>query len=147
MKHKFFSFSFLISSYLLIIAACCNESDSNSGLIISKLDIDYINYTLLDIPDTSCIRSDSSYKILVVDISEQSNLPYINFDKYSILTNLKLENGRIFCDRIVTVDSLNKTVTYTVKTKSCKCMDKCDNSDYNMVLVPKIGNDYKVIFK
>ena len=131
----------------LIIESCCDENDSYSGVIISVIDLDFINYTNLNLPHTGCIQTDSSYKSLVTEPSLWDEMPLVDFTKQSVLINYKHVNNRIFCDRNVIIDSIKKNVTYTVFAESCNCMDKCKNYDYNIVIVPKIGSDFKILYK
>ena len=142
----------LICTCMLI--SCCNEHDDNNGIIISDLNVgdNWQGYDCLNLPDTVCIRDDSSYrKIFKIDTTKSTCkglvLPTIDFNKNSILIYQKNEDGRIFFHRNVQVDSVNKLITYSISTTRCFCPDKCENADQNIVVVPKIGIDYKVKFK
>jgi len=140
---------------LLLNNSCCNEKNENSGIIISDYKIeeaDYFYPSYLITPDTACIRDDISYRTkIVIDTSYNSyknlTLPVIDFSKVSLLVNRKFPNGRIFFQRSVYVDSVSKTVTFQITTTSCYCPDKCESLDLNIVIVPKISSDYKIIYK
>jgi hypothetical protein len=140
-------FLLIFTFFSIFIVSCCNENDTTSGVIISNIDLEDINYSNLDIPDTGCIQTDSSYKALVTEPSLRDNMPYVDFSQQSVLINYKAVNGRIYCDRNVISDSTKKIVTYSVFTKSCRCMDKCKTYDYNIVIVPKIPMGYKLVYK
>jgi hypothetical protein len=142
----------LISINLLI--SCCNEHDDSSGIIVSDLQIgDYWQGSdCLNLPDTVCIREDSAYqRIFKIDSTISTCkgivLPSIDFNKNSILIYQKNGGGRIFFHRNVQVDSAKKVVIYSISTTRCFCADKCENADQNIVVVPKIGRDYKIEYK
>jgi hypothetical protein len=143
----------LLLIYVSVLISCCNEHDDNTGIIIS--DLRFGDYPLgdnsLKLPDTICIRDDSTYQRIFKIDSTKSNgelgLPSIDFSKNSILIYQKNESGRIYFHRSVQADSVNKVITYSISTTRCFCPDKCDNSDQNIVVVPKIGKDYKIIYK
>jgi hypothetical protein len=145
----------LYSFVLLFFYSCCNEHDDNNGIIVSdyKIEGDYEDtYYCLKTPDTACVRDNLTYKTLFVVDTISNNckrliLPSIDFSQYSLLVNRKWTNGNIYYHRNVTVDSLNKTVTFQISTSSCFCPDKCSRFDLNIVIVPKISSDYKIIYE
>jgi hypothetical protein len=152
MKFSFIFISTLISINLLI--SCCNEHDDSSGIIVSELKIgDYWqSYDCLKLPDTLCIKDDSTYqKIFKIDPTNSTCngliLPSIDFNKNSILVYQKNEGGRTFYHRNVQVDSTNKIITYSISTTQCFCPDKCESFNQNIVVVPKIDKDYIIKFK
>lgn len=135
--------------------ACCNEENENYGIIDSELSIDgfYImTYDCMNLPDTACIRDSSAY-LQVFKISPNGdgcgsiNLPPVDFSKHSILINHYEDWGKLFFQRTVTVDSINKVVTYKITKSSCKTIVETQTDSYNIVLTNKIGEDYKVVFK
>ena len=144
-----------------IIISCCNEHDEDSGIIKSDYAIggtynfDGNSYNVdndcLLTPDTACIRNDSIYKSLFkIDSSSYCKaaiLPTIDFNKYSILVNRKSTSGRVYFHRNVIVDSINKTIIYQISTTYCHCIDICFSKASNIVLVPAISMDYKIIYK
>ena len=145
-----------LCSFILLIPAfysCCHEHGDDEGIILSlyKISDGPSHANCLKTPDTACIRTDSELTALFVlnttsDGCSGLSLPTIDFNKYSLLVNRKKTGGRIFFHRNVKVDSANKTVTYQITTTKCFCPDKCANDALNIVVVPKIGNDYKIIY-
>ena len=71
----------------------------------------------------------------------------VDFSKYSILINHKSSGGRHFYHRSVTLDARNKTYTYLITTGTCTEFTHNTTESYNMVKVPAIGKDYKVVYK
>jgi hypothetical protein len=145
---------FLLLISVSILISCCNEHNDSEGIIVSDLKVgDYSqSYDCLNLPDTICIRDDSTYQEIFKIDSKKSSckgliLPSIDFNKNSILIYQYHEGGRIFFHRNVQVDSINKVITYYISTTRCFCPDKCENTDQNIVIVPKIGKDYKVKYK
>lgn len=147
----------IISALIIItiITSCCNESDENSGIIWSDLYIEQFgitNYYCLDLPDTACVRSKDQYNELfkIVGQSKVCNeivIPEVDFSKFSILINHRTNKGKKFYHKNVTVDSNNKVVTYLISIESCPIVVDSETESYNIVLVPKIGEDYKVEYK
>jgi hypothetical protein len=144
----------LLTGVLQLNTSCCHEQDDNSGAILTdyKIGADYFYPHCLTTPDTACIRDDSSYReSFIIDTTcynaKNLTLPTIDFSKYSLLVNRKFWSGRVYFQRNVTVDSINKIVTYQITTTSCFCPDKCESFALNIVIVPRISNDYKVIYK
>jgi hypothetical protein len=134
------------------LISCCHESDDNSGIIRRNYTIGGINdINCLLTPDTACIRTDSEYRALfTIDSSSYCGtaiLPEIDFSKYSLLVNRKNTLGRVYFHRLVTVDSTNRTITYEITETYCKCIDVCSSNESNIVLVPAISNDYRIIYK
>ena len=135
--------------------SCCNESNENSGVIQSDLNIDgfyIVTYKCLDLPDTVCIRDSAKYEEIFKVKGTDSDcgkikLPNVDFAKYSILVNHKDNSGKIFYHWSVTVDSTNKIVTYLISTVSCPIFVDYETESYNIILVPKIGNDFKIRYK
>lgn len=146
-----------ISFFVLLIflnGSCCHEIDENSGIILSdyKIDCDFFYPYFLSTPDTACIRDDMTYRnTFVIDTSfngcKNLSLPSIDFSKVSLLVNRKQFGGRTYFHRNVTVDSTSKRVIFQITTSTCFCPDKCENLDLNIVIVPKISIDYKIIYK
>ena len=145
----------LLISVLFVAYSCQNKCDKadevNSGEIIKKIDI---TWNCSDTP-TVCIRNlqefnDYTQSNNCVPDSE-SDLPKVDFNKYSILIYHIVEGGCCIFNRDVTVDTTNKIVTYTIEHIHCGCgfiiaMDIW-TIDNNMVLVPKIPTDYTIDFK
>ena len=139
----------------LFMNSCCNESDENSGIIQVNLQIEGFSktsYHCLDLPDTACIRDDiqfvEMFKITGTDPDcDKIKLPEVNFSSYSILINHKDNGEKLFYHRTVTVDSTNRIVTYLISTVSCPGFVETETESYNLVLVPKIGNDYIIEYK
>lgn len=128
----------------------CNKSDEvNEGLIISTFDIDWN----CDNTHTACIFNLKEFE----DYAQSNNcgketnpvLPNVDFSKHSILIYNIIESGCVIFNRNVTIDSTKKTVTYSIYHTKCRCgyvvMDIW-TVENNMVLVPKIPEDYEVIF-
>jgi hypothetical protein len=139
---------------IFIVLSCCHEQNDSSGVIVSDYKIGdyYEGIECLETPDTACIRDESTYKAMFILDTTSNNckgltLLNVDFTKYSILINHKQNGGRIFFHRNVTVDSVNKLVTFQITTTSCFCPDKCVNTDLNIVLVPKIDKTFKIIYK
>ena len=146
---------FIISFIGLVMYSCCNESDENSGIIHSDLSIDgfyIVTYDCLNLPDTACIRDENQYNEIFRIIGTDSDcgkiiMPEIDFAKYSILINHKSGGGKHFYHRTVNVDSTAKIVTYLITSESCPVFTDYETDSYNLVLVPKIGTDYKIDYK
>jgi hypothetical protein len=135
---------------------CCNKEDTNSGAIVSNLDIgnldDFTQMDCYSYLDTLCILNDSTYQAAFTLNSPSSKCkavlkPNVDFEKYSILIYRKLEGGNLVFHRHVAIDTINKLVTYRISTDNCFCADKCETESFNIVLIPKIGKDYKVEYK
>jgi hypothetical protein len=146
----------ILVSLILLTNSCCNKSNENSGSIIADLNIDnFPYYQQLDcynIPDTCCIRDDSTYKSIFSIIAPSSNcdqltLPNIDFEKTSILIYKIFEHSIAYFHKNVEIDTMNKTATYSISISHCICPDQCRTYSYNIVVVPKIPIDYKIIFK
>jgi hypothetical protein len=140
---------------VLLLNSCCNESNENSGIIQANLEIEGFyntSYHCLNLPDTACIRNDSLFveifKITGTDADcGEITLPEVDFSNFSILINHKKNSEKLFYHRTVTVDSTNRIVTYLVSTVSCPSYADTETESYNLVLVPKIGNDFIVEYK
>ena len=144
----------LVTISICILISCCNEHDDNSGIIIINFNIgdDSQKYDCLNLPDTICICDDSTYRAVFKITSTNSKcndivIPNVDFTIHSVLIYQKSLGGRIYYHRNVQVDSLNKIVIYSISTTKCFCADVCENNDQNIVLVPKIGKDYKIKYK
>jgi hypothetical protein len=154
-KTKIFEFTILVL-FIGFLSSCCNEKDENSGSIISNFSIDNFNeynyFHCFDLYDTICIRNDSVYK-KIFSLKDQKTectsiiLPKIDFSKNSILIYYVNSGGRTYFHRHVEIDTLNKLVTYTIATVGCFCPDKCISSSYNIVIVPRIKDNFKVEYK
>jgi hypothetical protein len=150
------NFVFLILGVVLFFSSCrCNERDESAGKILADLKIENYYYEggtdCMHIVDTFCIRTDSAYHAFFQrDTAEYScqNLifPYVDFNSASVL-GYRISGGNVRFHRSVLVDSTNKVVTYFIETVKCPCADKCIRGDMNMVLVPKIADDYTVKFR
>ena len=137
-----------------IIISCCSEHDEDSGIIKGdyRISDDFTNIECLKTPDTACIRNELKYRdLFVIDTSahvcKNMVLPTIDFNKYSLLVNRKNTRGNLYFHRNVIVDSINKIITYQISTTSCFCADVCESNNLNIVLVPSISSDYKIIYK
>ncbi len=124
----------------------CNPNDEiNSGIIISKLDIALQNHN----KDSACIRDQLTYETYFSKVNSK-DLPKIDFIRNSILFYQTKTSGCAIFNRNVTVDSISKTVYYTIDRIHCKCfviaMDVWSFSD-NIVLVPRIDDNYKIQYK
>lgn len=146
----------ILTCFILLLTSnsCCNENDENSGIILSdyKIGTDYFYPYYLITPDTACIRDDLTYRTkFVIDTTcnncKNVTLPEIDFSKVSLLVNRKTIHGRTYFHRDVTVDSISKIITFQITTTGCYCPDKCESLDLNIVIVPKISDDYKIIYK
>jgi hypothetical protein len=146
----------MICFLMCLLNGCCNENEDSSGSISADLDIsnytDWDDYGCFHFPDTMCIRDDSTYQqqfkiISSDDDCKQLSLPVIDFSKYSLLVYRKSEGGRIFYHRNVSIDTVNKIVRYSISNSKCFCPDKCQSGSLNMVLIPKVGNEYAVEYK
>lgn len=129
----------------------CDKSDEvNSGEIITKFDINWnCNNT-----HNACIRNLQEFE----DYAQSNNcgtestaeLPYVDFSENSILIYNIVENGCCIFNRTVTLDTTAKIVIYSIDHIKCGCggiiaMDIW-TVDNNMVLVPKIPDDYTIDF-
>ena len=108
----------------------------------------------MNLPDTACIRDSIQYQQIFKITRNDSvclkiQLPIVDFKKNSVLLNHKSGNNRISFHRSVLVDSLTKTVTYLVAEESCPnhSLVAYSTDSYNIVLVPRISDDYLVKFK
>jgi hypothetical protein len=137
------------------MSSCCNETDENSGIIHSNLSIEgfyVVTYDCLNLPDTACIRDTNQFNEIFKFTGTNSDcgkiiLPEIDFTKFSILINHKSGGGKLFYHRTVNVDSIFKIVTYLITIESCPVFVDYETDSYNLILVPKIGNDYKIDYK
>jgi hypothetical protein len=148
-------FKIILTTFVLV-SACCNKEDENSGAIISDLIIsdlkDYQQIDCYSFLDTLCIRDDSTYEATFTLDPQKAGCnnisrPFVDFSGNSILIYSRFESANLRFNRNVTIDSVKKTVTYTISTDKCFCADKCFTEDFNMVLVPRIGRDYRIIYK
>lgn len=139
-----------------LIVACCREKDSNSGDILSEIDVSYTAYFYSDscyqVPEKCYIISDSIYQKTFSKLSSNSNcetltLPAIDFSQYSLLIYKTYDNENIYYHRNVVRDAANKKVTYSITTSKCACPDKCVRIELNGVLIPKIDSAYTVTFQ
>ncbi len=77
---------------------------------------------------------------------DQCKLNSFNLDKYSLVGKTMLVNCKYKIRRNFTLDTENKTYTYEIVVDECgNCLEK--NYITNCVLVPKIKENHKVIFK
>ncbi len=144
-----------LTIFTFLAVSCCNEHDENSGLITGDFIVEGFSnadFYCLSLPDTACIRDSAAYaKIFKVTASYNDcaniRLPEVDFSKYSILINHKSSGGRHFYHRSVTLDARNKTYTYLITTGTCTEFTHNTTESYNMVKVPAIGKDYKVVYK
>jgi hypothetical protein len=146
-------FGIVLAVCLYLFTSCCNEHDDNSGMIMSDFHVGDFSqgYDCFNLPDTICIRDDSTYqKVFKTETTKSScaglSLPLIDFNKNSILIYQK-GGGLEYYHRQVQIDTVGKIVIYSISTTRCFCPDKCSRANQNMVIVPKIGKDYKVQFK
>ena len=146
-----FLFTLIYTSTLI---SCCHEHSESNGVIISdfKVGTDKQTYDCLSLPDTACIRDDSTYRaVFKINSSRETCnglvLPKIDFNKNSILIYKKDIGGRLFFHRDVLINSNTRVVTYIIATSKCFCPDKCETYDQNIVVVPKIGKEYTVRFE
>ncbi|HNX65945.1 MAG TPA: hypothetical protein PKH02_03630 [Bacteroidales bacterium] len=148
----------LLCSVLMIalLSSCCNEENVNMGLIVSNLEIPDFdqNYDggCYNIPDTLCIKDDDTYRKTFARISYTSDcntltLPPVDFSEYSILIYKRFVMANARFHRNVIINIPNKMVVYTITTRNCFCADVCESFSYNIVLIPKVGDGYKVIYK
>lgn len=140
--------------YLLHILAkikCNNSDEVNGGVIIAKFDI----YWNCDNAHNTCVRNLQEF----IDYAQSNNcgtettivLPNVDFSQHSVLINNIVESGCCIFNRDVSIDTINKMVTYSIEYIRCGCegfvgMDIITVAN-NMVLVPKIPEDYVVEFK
>lgn len=137
-----------------LISACCRKKDSNSGEIEAEITIENTGppgLGCLIIADTFCIRTDSVYRNFFKQDTNRKNcpvldLPFIDFNKHTLLGNFR-SGRRDFYHRKVNINHDDRIVTYEITKTSCSCADVCFRASYNMVLIPKLGKDYRVIFR
>jgi len=150
--------SVLFCSVLMIalLNSCCTQDNLNYGLIVSDLEIPNFNQNNDDgcynIPDTLCIKDDETYRKTFARISFTSDcntltLPPVDFSEYSILIYKRLVRANARFHRNVIVDTHNRVIVYTITTSNCFCADVCETFSYNIVLIPKLEQGYKVIYK
>jgi hypothetical protein len=143
---------FLSLVLLLVLAiSCCNKDDENDGAIVSDLNIPGLNNTdqreCFSFLDTLCILNDSAYQAAFTTTNSKCksvSRPFVDFNKYSILIYRQFIGGNVRFYRNVTIDTINKIVTYRISTDNCFCPDKCETESFNIVLIPKISEEYKV---
>jgi hypothetical protein len=155
-------FHLKIVIYVWVLSAitfysCCSISNENYGIIQSEIKFNSSGspfYTCMNLPDTACIRDSIQYQQIFKITRNDSvclkiQLPIVDFKKNSVLLNHKSGNNRISFHRSVLVDSLTKTVTYLVAEESCPnhSLVAYSTDSYNIVLVPRISDDYLVKFK
>jgi hypothetical protein len=139
----------------LIISSCCNETDENFGIIQNNLNIEgfgITSYHCLNLPDTCCIRNNNQFAELFKVIGTNPDcdkiiLPEVDFTKYSLLINHKENSGKKFYHKTVSVDSANKIVTYLITYESCPIFVDSRTESYNIVIVPRIGDEYRIEYK
>jgi hypothetical protein len=156
------AFHLKIAIYAWMLSAttyysCCSISNENYGIIQSEIKFNSSGspfYTCMNLPDTACIRDSIQYQQIFKITRNDSaclkiQLPLVDFKKNSILVNHKSGNDRISFHRYVQVDSITKTVTYLVSEESCPNHSKVaySTNSYNIVIVPRISDDYLVKFK
>jgi hypothetical protein len=129
---------------------CDTTDEINSGQIISKFSIDWnCNNT-----HTACIRNLMEFE----DYAQSNNcgnesnpeLPYVDFNQHSILIYNIVEDGCCIFNRNVSIDTTKRLVTYSIEHTICGCgfviaMDIW-TVDNNMVMTPKIPEDYTIDF-
>ena len=149
-----FIFNILLIS--IIFNSCCKKHDENSGLIITDFLIDSIPDWKIkeccNIPNTYCIRDDSTYRKIFAITSHNAqyqlfNLPIVDFSKVSILIFKKTMTSPTNFYRNVVIDSNLKRFRYTIKTESYFCPDASGTFSFNMVIVPKVGICYKIEYQ
>lgn len=109
------------------------------------------NLRCLNITDTFCIRNDSAYHAFFkMDATakncEALELPFIDFNENTVLVHA-LAGRHTFFHRTVSIDEASKTVTYEITTDHCGCADVCVRQSLNAVLIPKIPDDFRVVYK
>jgi hypothetical protein len=148
----------LIEIILLSVAlnSCCNKHDENSGVILADFEIEnYPDWRIkncYNLPNTYCIVDDSTYKKIFsrgVHTSECPilKLPALDFSKVSLLIFKKDMPTPTNFNRNVEIDTIQKIISYSIKVKRYFCPDASGSLSYNMVIVPKIGNDYRIEYK
>ena len=129
----------------------CDKSDEVSGgLIITKFDI----YWNCNNTHSACIRNFQEFE----NYAQLNNcgtettpvLPNVDFSQHSVLIYNIVEDGCCIFNRNVAIDTTKKMVTYSIDHIKCGCgvvfaMDIW-TVDNNMVLVPKIPEDYDIDF-
>lgn len=135
-----------------LLGACCKKHDSNNGDIKMNLDMGSTGNTrCLNITDTFCIRTDSAYHAFFIPNTLAKScgpveLPFIDFSENTVLGHAMVGRHTFF-HRNVTIDWASKIVTYEITVDQCGCADVCVRHSLNAVLIPKIPNDFKVIYK
>lgn len=77
---------------------------------------------------------------------DNCKLNTFNLEKYSLIGKTMLVNCKYKIRRNFTLDSANKTYTYEIVVDECgNCLEQ--NYITNWVLVPKIKENHKVVFK
>ena len=121
--------------------SCCqNPGNTNSGEIIAVIDNDCIEW--LD-DETMVIRDDSTLNTIL----RESCRSYIDvdFSQKSVLAYSRSGGCVIYFERVVSRDTTTRTVKYSLSMEECGWC-KVLRTDYNMVTVPFIPEDYTVTF-
>ena len=152
LKKQCHSIFIILLALIMTVSSCCDENDSSKGAIIEDIDLDYLQFQCIGELDTMVIRDDSTYKaVFAIDSNKKDckklRFPEIDFNMNSVLIFPKMESGRYYFHRNVEIDSSNKEAIYSITTTSCHCIDKCLSDNPNIVIVPKIEDDYIVKFE
>jgi hypothetical protein len=142
---------------LIFLSSCnCKKKDKVSGEIINDIEIDKLfeapNGRCYNLPKKFCVYNDSAFneifKLKNATDCDAIVLPSIDFSKFSLLVYWREDNGNVTYEKNISIDSTNKTVTYTIQINDhCACPDKCMRNGYNMVLTKKISEDYTVNYQ
>jgi hypothetical protein len=128
----------------------CAPRSGNEGIIVrnaSELD----SFCFISSEKEFLIRSDSVYRAIFSVVNSEhcmhSTLPSIDFSQFSLL-GLKASAGgcEIGFVRKAERDDAAKKIIYTVEANGCGTCKKLGISD-NLVLIPKVPDDYTTEFK
>lgn len=142
--------------FLLLLSGCCRERDSVGVQILEEIHLDHLfeppGKDCYQLPGTYCIRDDSTFKALfktkTASGCDSISLPSIDFSRYSVLLYYRQDGGRVFYDKQVALDTIDKELTYTIRISgNCFCPDKCMRQDYNLVMVNKVPLNYTVVYE
>jgi hypothetical protein len=151
MHNKIIIHLVLFSLVIFTVSSCCNKDNTNSGKIISDFEIQnyniYTDQSCLNIPDTICIRYDTTFTRIFKTDCKGPIIPHVDFTKNSLLIYQKHQEGIVLFHRDVKFDTIAKIVKYTINFSKCFCYDKCETNDYNMIIVPRIPDNYKIVYK
>lgn len=145
---------FLVASVLFLSSCeksvnCWGKTVKNDGEIIADTSLCSNCIFMANEDENFVIVTEAALQEIFISNfrnEDQCKLNSFNLDKYSLVGKTMLVNCKYKIRRNFTLDAANKTYTYEIVVDECgNCLEK--NYITNWVLVPKIKEDHKVIFK